>query len=88
VTQTDFADEAGDDPDARVVQGTRHRVFVLTALDSERQITVGALTFAELEDARHFIPQPALGALAHWIHRNLTNPLTTTSLLSRPYTQE
>jgi tetratricopeptide (TPR) repeat protein len=88
VTQTDFADDPGYDPDAFVGHGTRHRVFLLTALDSERQITVGALTFGEFHDARHFIPQPALAALAQWIHRNLTNPLTTTSLQSRPYTQE
>jgi hypothetical protein len=88
VTQTDFADGTGEEPDTTVIQGTRHRVFLLTALDSERQITVGALTFAEFDDARHFIPQPALAALAQWLHRNLTNPLTTSTLLSRPLTQD
>jgi tetratricopeptide (TPR) repeat protein len=88
VTQTDFADGAGDDPDTRVAQGIRHRVFLLTTLISERQTAVGALTFAEAPDGRLFIPQPALAALAQWIQRNLTNPTTVSSLLSRPLTQE
>lgn len=40
VTQTDFAD-GGEEPDTHLVQGTRHRVFLLNAFDSDRQITVG-----------------------------------------------
>jgi tetratricopeptide (TPR) repeat protein len=88
VTQTDFADGTSQDPDVLVVAGTRHRVFLLTALDNERQITVGALTFGEFDDARQFIPQPALSALSQWTYRNLSNPLTTTAAHSRPFTQE
>jgi hypothetical protein len=79
VTQTDFADAMGHDPHAIVIEGTRHRV---------RQITVGTLTFGEFHDTRHFIPQQTLSALAQWIHRNLTSPLTTTGLHSPTFTQE
>jgi hypothetical protein len=88
VTQTDFAEGMNEDPDTIEVAGVRHRIFLLTALDNERQVTVGALTFGEFADARQFIPQPALSALAQWIQRNLTNPLTTSALHSRPFTQE
>jgi tetratricopeptide (TPR) repeat protein len=86
VTQTDFAES--DDPDAQVVDGVRYRIFVLSALDAQRQVVVGALVFSEPDDMRLFVRQAAVHAVAQWLFRNLHGAGTTSSLVSRVLTQD
>jgi hypothetical protein len=86
VTQTDFAESS--DPDLLVLDKRRYRIFVLSALEAQRQFTVGALVIAETGEQRNFLPQSAVQAIAQWLHKNLHSVGNTTSLLSRSISQE
>jgi hypothetical protein len=48
-------------------------MFVLSALDAQRQFVVGALVFAQPAETRHFVAQAAVQALAQWLPRILNN---------------
>jgi hypothetical protein len=88
VTQTDFAE--GTDPDVLILPGQRYRISVLSVMDAQRQVTIGALVFSEQADAPNFLPQASVQALAQWLHRNVHGSNTTSSswsLVSRSITQ-
>jgi hypothetical protein len=86
VTQTDFAESA--DPDLFVAGKERYRIFLLSTLDNQRQYTVGALVLRQQDETHSFVPQADVQALAQWLYRNLHGVGTTSSLLSRSFTQE
>jgi tetratricopeptide (TPR) repeat protein len=88
VTQTDFAEGVQDDPDVLVLGGARHRVFMLISYQEDQEILMGAVTFEETPDVRHFVPPAVLHSIAGWLHRTLTHPSVVTSLASRSILRE
>jgi tetratricopeptide (TPR) repeat protein len=88
VTQTDFAEGLAEDPDVLVLEGARYRVFMLVAFVDEREIPMGAVTFEEPTDVRHFVPPAALQTIATWLYRINHNSSIASSLVSPSLTQE
>jgi tetratricopeptide (TPR) repeat protein len=82
VTQTDYSDAPGADPDVFTIGGARHRVFMLTAYVDEREIPMGAVTFEEQSELRHFIPPSALQTIATWLYRAMTSSTLRSSVRS------